>query len=135
MTSISNSRVAGRRGATAKAQRSSFLGEDDVGMNMPALEAALCCFVLHPPITAPSKLRMSFSTSFGTSKTSTLGLVPMQSVTNLGPRHHQGKKVYFVRVRSRAPFFSVAGAVRVSRGSDAQGPRDCRWRRRRTCFG
>jgi hypothetical protein len=56
-------------------------------------------FDLHPPITAPSKLRLSFSTSFGNSKTSTLGLVPMQSVTNLGPRHHQGKKVYFVRVR------------------------------------
>ena len=34
-----------------------------------------------------------------------------------------------------APLFSVAAAVRASRGSDAQGRRDCRSRRRGTCFG
>jgi hypothetical protein len=39
------------------------------------------------------------------------------------------------RSRASAPLFSVAAAVRASRGSDAQGRRDCRSRRRRTCFG
>jgi hypothetical protein len=38
------------------------------------------------------------------------------------------------RSRAGAPLFSLAGAVRVSRGSDARGPRDCQWRRRWTCF-
>ena len=39
------------------------------------------------------------------------------------------------RSQADAPLFPWAGVVRASRGSDAQGPRDCRWRRRRTCSG
>jgi hypothetical protein len=67
-----------------------FSRGDDVGMELPALEAAPCCFVLHPPITAPSKLRISFSIGVRNTKTSTLGVVPTRSVTNLGPWDHQG---------------------------------------------
>jgi hypothetical protein len=85
MSAISYSRAAGRSFATTRAQRSSFLKEDDVGMELLALGAAL--FVVSSyirRITAPSRLRMSFSTGFGNTKSSTLGAVPMRSVTNLG---------------------------------------------------
>jgi hypothetical protein len=82
-----------------------FSRGDDVGMELPALEAAPCCFVLHPPITSPSKLRISFSIGFRNTKTSTLGVVPTRSVTNLGPWDHQGKKVSFVRLRSPSGSF------------------------------
>ena len=54
-------------------------------MELLALGAAL--FVVSSyirRITAPSRLRMSFSTGFGNTKTSILGVVPMRSVTNLG---------------------------------------------------
>jgi hypothetical protein len=73
MSAISYSRAAGRSFATARAQRSSFLKEDDVGMELLALGAAF--FVVSSCIrqitAAPSRLRMSFSTGFGNTKTST----------------------------------------------------------------
>lgn len=100
MSAISYSRAAGRSFATTRAQRSSFLKEDDVGMELLALGAALFVSFYIRRITAPSKLRMSFSTGFGNTKSSTLGVVPMRSVTNLGKYDHQGKKVFLVRVRS-----------------------------------
>jgi hypothetical protein len=53
-------------------------------MELLALGAALFVSSYIRRITAPSKLRMSFSTGFGNTKTSTLGVVPMRSVTNLG---------------------------------------------------
>jgi hypothetical protein len=62
-------------------------------MEPPAMKPR--CFVFHPPITAPSRLRISFFTGFGNTKTWTLGVVLTQSVTNVGPWDHQGKKVSF----------------------------------------
>jgi hypothetical protein len=47
------------------------------------------------------------------------------------PRPASRKKA---RSPAGAPLFSWAGADRASRGSSAQGPRDCLSRRRRTCF-
>ena len=58
-------------------------------MELLALEVALFrCFVLHPPNYGTPRLRMGFSTGFGNTKTSTLGVVPMRTVTNFGPRDH-----------------------------------------------
>jgi hypothetical protein len=53
-------------------------------MELLSLGAALFVSSYIRRITAPSRLRMSFSTGFGNTKTSTLGVVPMRSVANLG---------------------------------------------------
>jgi hypothetical protein len=73
-------------------------------------------------------LRISFFTGFGNTKTWTLGEVLTQSVTNLGPWDHQGKKATFVRTitvgiisnHRRSPAISSSASLRSWRKEEIQ---------------